>query len=374
MTETIPLPPTPVLETARLILRPLEERDIPAIQRIFPQWEVVRHLRAAFPWPLPAEAIAANMAQSLEQLARREKFGWAITLKGSDELRGFIELEPDDGKSQDMRGFWLDPELQGRGLMTEAADAVTRYAFETLGWPHLYLNNALANVASARIKARQGAVEIRREPMIYVAGPDERQVWLLTREAWQARRAPVLPPTPVLETARLVLRPLEARDAPAIQRLFGQWEVVRFLLAKTPWPYPADGAATNMAECLEKRARNEQLFWAITLKRDDELVGRIDLRPDAGDHEMRGFWLDPQLAGAGLMTEAAEAVTAYAFEVLGWPHIWVSNAASNRGSHRIKEKQGFELMAVDRALFVFGEDDRELWRLTREAWFARKGN
>lgn len=181
-----------------------------------------------------------------------------------------------------------------------------------------------------------------------------------------------LPPTPVLETARLILRPLEARDRPAIQRIFPQWEVVRFLLAKVPWPYPDDGAATNMAECLEKRAKGEQFYWAITLKGyDDELVGRIDLRPDAGDHEMRGFWLDPVLAGQGLMTEAAEAVTRFAFEVLEWPELWVTNAAANLGSHRIKAKQGFELMDVVRGQFVFGEDDKEIWRLTREAWLAR---
>ncbi|HET6971375.1 MAG TPA: GNAT family N-acetyltransferase [Phenylobacterium sp.] len=183
-----------------------------------------------------------------------------------------------------------------------------------------------------------------------------------------------LPPTPVLQTARLILRPLEERDAAATQRIFPQWEVVRYLLAKVPWPYPADGAATNMADCLAKRARGEQLYWAITLKGgDDELVGRIDLRPDDGDHEMRGFWLDPQLAGQGLMTEAAEAVTAFVFEGVGWDELWVTNAASNRASSRIKTKQGFELMGVTRGQFVFGEDDREVWRLTRAAWTARRG-
>ena len=183
-----------------------------------------------------------------------------------------------------------------------------------------------------------------------------------------------LPPTPTLETARLILRPLEARDVPATQRIFPQWEVVRHLLAKVPWPYPDDGAATNMAESLERRARGERFYWAITLKGgDDQLVGRIDLGPDDGSHEMRGFWLDPGLQGRGLMTEAADAVTAFAFETLGWPELWVTNAASNHASHRIKEKQGFELVEVTRDQFVSGEEDKEIWRLTREAWMARRG-
>ena len=63
-----------------------------------------------------------------------------------------------------------------------------------------------------------------------------------------------LPPTPTLETARLILRPLDARDVPAIQRIFPQWKLVRYLNPAVPWPYPEDGAASNMADCLAQRA------------------------------------------------------------------------------------------------------------------------
>jgi ribosomal-protein-alanine N-acetyltransferase len=83
-----------------------------------------------------------------------------------------------------MRGFWLDPEFQGRGLMTEAADRVTDFAFRDLGWPHLWLSNATTNLASARVKEKQGARLIGREPAHYVEGPGERMVWLIEREAW----------------------------------------------------------------------------------------------------------------------------------------------------------------------------------------------
>lgn len=190
MTTTIPLPPTPVLETARLILRPLETRDAPAIQRIFPQWEVVKHLHEGIPWPYPDDGAETNTVMSLETRARGEKFYWVITLKGGDdEARGRIDLWADDGQNQDMRGFWLDPELQGQGLMTEAAEAVTGYAFEVLGWRHLYLTNSVANHASGRIKEKQGATKVRTEPKGFVSGPGERQVWILTREAWFARKA-----------------------------------------------------------------------------------------------------------------------------------------------------------------------------------------
>ena len=91
-------------------------------------------------------------------MARGEKSHWAIVPKGGpDELIGRIDLWPDDGVSRDQRGFWLDPAFQGRGLMTEAAERVTEFAFVELGWPHLWLSNAEDNVASGRIKEKQGA-------------------------------------------------------------------------------------------------------------------------------------------------------------------------------------------------------------------------
>jgi hypothetical protein len=120
-----------------------------------------------------------------------------------------------------------------------------------------------------------------------------------------------LPPTPPLECERLVLRPLRLEDAPVIQRRFPTWEVVRFLNGDhVPWPYPADGAASHIADCLGEMARGEKLYWAIALKdAPDELIGRIDLRPDDGrSRDMRGFWLDPEHHGKGFMTEAADRV------------------------------------------------------------------
>lgn len=183
-----------------------------------------------------------------------------------------------------------------------------------------------------------------------------------------------LPPTPVLETERLVLRPLRLEDAPAVQRHFAHWAIIRHLVAQVPWPYPDDGAETNVRECLEKRERGEQFYWALTLRDgDDELIGRIDLRPDAGVGTMRGFWLAQDYWSQGLMTEAADAVNAYAFEVLDWPFIEVTTNAANLASQRIKEKQGFTLVRMETGEYVEGLRQKAFWRLTQEAWRGRAG-
>src|SRR5580704_3634722 len=172
-----PLPATPVLETARLILRPIRAEDIDAMRRRFDQWEVVKHQSASVPWPLPPDNFEVAMADTLEKMARRERCSWALTLKQDPgELIGRIDLWAETGE-RDQRGFWLDPEFWGRGLMTEAADRVTEYAFTEMDWPSLYLCNAEANLASHRVKEKQGARIIDRVPATYVSGPGTRVVW-----------------------------------------------------------------------------------------------------------------------------------------------------------------------------------------------------
>lgn len=187
--EHLKMPATPVLETERLTLRPIRETDAAVIQRRFPQWEIVQYLHDEVPWPYPDDGAAQNMVQVLEKMARRQQCYWAITLKGGDdELIGRIDLWADDGARRDQRGFWLDTEFWGRGLMTEAANRVTDFALIELGWPHLWLSNAEANIASHRVKQKQGATIVDRTPRGYVSGPGTKVTWLLTREAWLAHK------------------------------------------------------------------------------------------------------------------------------------------------------------------------------------------
>lgn len=184
----------------------------------------------------------------------------------------------------------------------------------------------------------------------------------------------LMPPTPVLHTPRLALRPVRTKDAPVIQRRFPRWEVVRWLDAKIPWPYPADGAATYVSSCLEEMARGEKSHWAIIPKSGPaDLIGIISLWPDDGiSRSQRGFWLDPEFQGRGLMSEAAERVTAYAFNKLGWEHLWLTNAQDNHGSRRIKEKQGARLVDLLIGDYVEGRGSQMVWLLMQKDWAVRQ--
>ena len=96
----------------------------------------------------------------------------------------------------------------------------------------------------------------------------------------------------ILETPRLRLRPLRFTDAPRIQQLFSHWEIVRYMAAAIPWPYPEDGARQYLEAVLPKNTFKEQYDWAITVKSEpnDQLIGAIGLYPNSKE-DNRGFWL-----------------------------------------------------------------------------------
>jgi ribosomal-protein-alanine N-acetyltransferase len=179
---------------------------------------------------------------------------------------------------------------------------------------------------------------------------------------------------PSLETPRLVLRPLELADAPQIQAIFPQWEIVKYLNRVVPWPFPANGAETFLREmALPAMERGDGWSWTIRRKSStDDLLGVINLRRNADEH--RGFWLDPRWQGQGYMTEACDAVTAFWFEVLKLPLMRVAKALENMASRRISEKQGMRLIDTVERDYVCGRLPAEIWQITAEEWRARRAH
>jgi RimJ/RimL family protein N-acetyltransferase len=177
---------------------------------------------------------------------------------------------------------------------------------------------------------------------------------------------------PILETPRLVLRRLALEDAAPIQQIFPQWEIVKYLNAIVPWPYPENGALSYIRDrALPAMARGDEWHW--TLRRKEEpgrIIGAIGLI--RGEREHRGFWLVPEWRCQGLMTEAVIAVNDYWFEVLGFPVLRAPKAVANAASRRISEKTGMRRIGIEERNLVSGRQLSEVWEITAEEWRARK--
>lgn len=149
-----PLDNRPIISTGNLRLRLPNHADINAIVSIVGDWEVARRL-ARVPHPYGA----ADAAFFLDQIVPNE-WVWAITIDGLDDLVGVVGLTPEDNTAE--LGYWLSPVHWGRGIATEAAEAVLSYGFGTLRLPYLTSGYFTDNPASGRVLQKLGFVETGR--------------------------------------------------------------------------------------------------------------------------------------------------------------------------------------------------------------------
>ena len=96
---------------------------------------------------------------------------------------------------------------------------------------------------------------------------------------------------PELETKRLLLQPLRLADAEQTQRLFPQWEIVQFLNAGVPWPFPENLALRNYRDViLPAIERGEEWHWSLRLKDSPEnLIGKIAFIQVSGTTVVTGW-------------------------------------------------------------------------------------
>lgn len=156
----------------------------------------------------------------------------------------------------------------------------------------------------------------------------------------------------IVETERLVLRQFCLSDADAMNRVFGDPEVMRF----------GDGIQTMqwVQDCLGRCLDNDQQKsgiepWAVVEKSSTETIGYCGLFhfPDVcGQPETEiGYRLARAYWRKGYATEAVMAVRDYAFNTLGIARLIAIIDPQNLASIRVAEKAG---MRYEKAVMFKG--------------------
>ena len=152
---------------------------------------------------------------------------------------------------------------------------------------------------------------------------------------------------PTMRTARLVLRPLELADAPAIERLAGDREIARGTLT-IPHPYPPGAAVGWIAQHASQYARGEQATFAVT-DGGGVLVGVVGLRLEPAYRRAElGYWIGVPYWGRGYATEAVAAVIRFGFDTLGLNRIHARHFTRNPASGRVMQKAGLTFEGIER--------------------------
>src|SRR5436853_191835 len=143
-----------LLETERLLIRPWQPADRPALKAFTQDPEVMRYVHGGVPY---SEAeIDEFLARQARQLAEHDLAMGALVEKASGRLAGVCGVQP-LGTTGDLEiGWWLARDLWGRGYATEAGAAAMHHVLETLGNPRVAAIIDPVNEPSQRVVARLG--------------------------------------------------------------------------------------------------------------------------------------------------------------------------------------------------------------------------
>ena len=180
------------IRTDRLVLRPFTRGDVDAVYAYRRREDVARYL---FDVPLSREECALAVQQRISQVALEsegDKIILGVELARSGTLIGEVSLI---WRSVDARqgevGWIFDPQYQGQGYATEAANAILDLAFGPGDIHRVAARCDVRNEASWRLMERLGMRREAhfREHAIFKSQWDEEFIYALLWQEWCALRA-----------------------------------------------------------------------------------------------------------------------------------------------------------------------------------------
>ncbi|ABW18687.1 GNAT family N-acetyltransferase [Alkaliphilus oremlandii] len=151
--------------------------------------------------------------------------------------------------------------------------------------------------------------------------------------------------TPILESKRILLRPLSINDA---RHIFKRWtsdsEVAKFMI------WDLHKSVDDTMEWLKIEVQNinneYHYVWGFVLKETGELFGSgsINFKEELGCYEL-GYNIMKKYWGQGLTTEAGKVILDFATKILGEKKFFCRHAVDNIGSKKVMTKLGFKYYA-----------------------------
>lgn len=145
----------PTLETSRLVLRAFRMTDVEAVRLLADDVDVARNT-LNIPHPYEREDAEAWIASHPDQLQRGEAATYAVTAPAEGGVVGAVGLIVEAEHERGELGYWIGRPYWGRGYATEAAAAVVRWGFRSLGLHRIHASHFPRNPASGRVLRKIG--------------------------------------------------------------------------------------------------------------------------------------------------------------------------------------------------------------------------
>lgn len=143
------------------------------------------------PWLFPPTDADAYATYAERLLADPTRYGFLVCTREDGRIAGFVNINNvvQGAFLSGALGYGAFAHAAGRGLMSEALDVVTRYAFATLGLHRLEANIQPGNLASVALVRRAGfRLEGFSPDFLFIDGAwRDHQRWAITAEMVEPR-------------------------------------------------------------------------------------------------------------------------------------------------------------------------------------------
>ena len=333
------------IETERIILREFKLGDE---YEMFSNWandpEVVKYLT----WPIHENIeVTRSIIQSwVNQYQDPKTIRFGITLKDTGELVGGIDVvNYFDGVPE--VGYCLAKKCWNKGIMTEVFSAFRDYLF-TIGFKKITIRAEVENIGSNRVIQKCGFKFVETVHL------NEPKSWNIN--CYELNR--------ILETDRLVLRPMSDSDYKSLQEVLSDPETMQYYAA----PYDEAGVQKWIDWCKASQAKRGFSLWSVILKETGQMIGDCGVSMQIIDDEMRpeiGYHLNKKYHHQGIGKEMTQAVRDYFFTHFNENEVYSYMDKDNLPSYKTAEANG--MTYLHNYITKDGEECR-VYRITRSEW------
>lgn len=265
------------------------------------------------------------------------------TLVGSCGLR--IETQHERGEI----GYLVHRDHRGHGVAAACVALLSDWALDGLGLGRIEIRADARNVASRRTALAAGyrcegvlrrAMTVgdeRVDDVLYSLVPDDPRPW----HAGTPGAAAADLGWPRLTDGRLLVRPFEPDDAPAVRAACDDPDVAHWIFG-LPTPYALSDAQEFIADARHRLLLGERARLAVTDAATGGLLGSVSLDRFAERQAAEiGYWVKKTARRTRVALDAVRLVVDWAFGELGIERLELLTYPGNAASQALAAKLGF---------------------------------
>lgn len=358
---------TPILETERLILRPLTVDDANAVYEWASDERVARYM--IYPKHETIDTTLEWLKSIDHSLDTEYEFGFEE--KETGVLIGSGGVYWNDNYKQWRVGYNFRFDRWKKGFATEAAQEMVRFAREELKAEHIGSCHAVENPNSGRVLRNCGLVFTKYGEYEKFDGSVtfrcKEYLWTKNGEELTHHKGTV-----TLKTERLILRKFQKSDYKDIFKWASNPKVNRYVSYQ---PHKELADSKKIAGLWADEAKKIDSYnWAIAY--EGKVIGNIDVvRHDNLWEAVMGWQIDAPFWNMGIMTEAATAVFDFLFCEVGFHRISAGHDTHNPASGKVMEKLGMQKEGLFPQYYYKkggrGTGDAQKYGILKEEWLAK---